>query len=566
MGFAKMSARTTATAALLIAVVAATGCRKTPENLPVHTLIYGGDVTIARNLNTALFDKKTRDGMLGELAPLLSGADIALANAEGVIAEGGRYTHKGEPRPHMYRAAPEAVDLLKSAGMDVVTVGNNHAGDYGPKAYIEMLDRLTDAGIGYTGGGENLADAETPYYQKVGDTIVAVVGGDITITEPVRALPNRAGPLYFGMHMHSSAAESKELIETLKRILKEARKHAHVVLFTPHWGDNWLTEPTPAIRMVAKAIIKLGYDGIIGHSAHLFQGVELIDGKPVIYDAGNLLLDYGGGDDAHRGLLWELSFNRAGITQIAGHPIWMEENRSMPAEGKVREKILSDVQKRSKAMGTALDIEDDMAYALCKPGEIEGPSDTPDPPRRKVEEVRTAPSDLIVDKLPEDATPVDVRWENGVRLIGYQLLIQEHSVPKSGQFVVLYWTADKPVKDGFTVHLEARWTDPKTGKMKKNFAPHLPGDWIFPAERWPAGKIIKDWTLFRLDFRPPVGDVDFYAGMYRNRLIEPKSSDVELTDEKLVHLGTTAYRKGAKNIFDYLKQYETQKGELGVYH
>jgi poly-gamma-glutamate capsule biosynthesis protein CapA/YwtB (metallophosphatase superfamily) len=561
MGFAKAVFWT------LTAAVALGGCKKTPpDNLPVHTLVYGGDVTMGRRSNVALFDDKAQAKMLGELAPLFKGADIALANAEGVIAEGGRFTDKGEPRPHMYRASPAAIDLLKSVGMDVVSVGNNHSGDYGPAAYIEMLDRLTAAGIGYTGGGENLKDAKTPYYQKVGDTVVAIVGGDITITAPVRALENRAGPLYFGMHMHSEASESKELIATLKEILKEARKHAHVVLFTPHWGDNWVTEPTSAVRTTARAIIRLGYDGILGHSAHLFQGAELIDGKPVIYDAGNVLLDYGGGDDAHRGVLWELSFTRAGITQISGHPIWMEANRSMPAEGKIKKHILNELKKRSEALGTEMNIEDDMAVVLCNPRNIEGPSKAPAPPVRTVDKIRKAPSDLIVDKLPEDATPVDVRYDNGVRLVGYQLLVKDHSVPKSGQFVILYWTADKPVKEGFTVHLEARWTHPKTGEVKKNFSSHLPGDWIFPAEKWPVGKIIKDWTLFRLNFRPPSGEVNFYTGMHQKKLIVPESANVELVDKALVHIGRSAYLKGAKNIFEYLKQYETKKGELGVYH
>ncbi len=535
------------------------------KNLPVHTLIYGGDITIARNLNTVLFDKKSRDRMMSGIAPLLRKADVALGNAEGVISEGGRFTDKGEPRPHMYRTGPKMIDALKDAGIDVVTVGNNHAGDYGAAAYTEMLDRLTSAGIGYAGGGENLSDARTPFYKKVGDTVLAVVGGDITITEPLKALPNRAGPLFFGMFMRSSVDESADLIPELTAILKEARKHAQVVVFSPHWGDNWLTEPSAGVRGVAKKIIGLGYDGIIGHSAHLFQGVELIDGKPVIYDAGNMLLDYGGGDDAHRGFLWELEFNRAGITKITGHPIWMNSRSTVLAKGDVRDKILEDLDERSKALGTRVKIENGTATLTCNPGGLEGPDTASDPPTRRVTSIRKAPSDMVLDELPEHATKVDVRYEGGIRLVGYELVVPEHSVPKGGQFAILYWTADEPQKTNYHIDLQARIKNLDSGEETKAVSPHWPGDWILPSTKWPVGKIIKDWTLFRMTL-PKNSEIKYYTGLFNKKLLTPISSDVELFEDNLIPIGTASSHGGLKNMFVYLKEYEERIGELGKYH
>lgn len=386
-----------------------------------------------------------------------------------------------------------------------------------------------------------------------------------TIADPVKALPKRPGPLFMGFFMRSKLPEATALLKGLEQILEEARKHAHVVLFTPHWGDNWLDKPGPTIRALARKILALGYDGILGHSAHVVQGVEIIDGKPVIYDAGNMLLDYGGGRGAGKGMLWKLMFNRAGVTQIIGHPIHMHTNYTVMAAGKVQREILKKVHGYSKQLGTNLDIEGGTLVGECKPGHLKGPSEAKDPPRRPVRKIRRAPSDTILDQLPKTANKVDVRYPEGIRLVGYELLIDEHSVPKSGQFIILYWTTDREIKNSYTVHLESRANTPKAGFPKKNYAAHLPGDWVFPTTQWPKNKIIKDWTLFRLT-QNPVGKVDFYAGLYKNGLLVPEDADVPLIDDKLVHLDTTRYVPGSPNIFVTLRDYEEENNDLGVYH
>ncbi|MCP4677461.1 MAG: CapA family protein [Deltaproteobacteria bacterium] len=562
-----MEYRSTASVLLLLSVIALdlSGCKKkeVPKNLPVHTIVYGGDITLARRLNESLHDKATHASIFAEVKPIFQSADIMLGNAEGVVAEGGQFTDKGEPRPYMYRAHPIVMDILKDAGFDVLTVGNNHSGDYGPEAFSEMLDRLTAAGIGYTGGGHNLADAARPFYRKVDDTVVAIVGGDLTMTHRVRALKNRAGPLFSDFFFFSKLSQSDKLLSQLSKTLKEARKHAHVVLFSPHWGENWKAQPSKVMRALARRIIELGYDGIIGHSSHWYHGVELIDGKPVIYDAGNLLLDYGGGDPAHRAFLWELSFNRAGVTAIKGYPLWLEFNQTTLAKGKIQKELLKGVQKRSKDLGTTLTIDDGVVTARCKPGEISGPGKAAPPPARAVPgRIRMAPSDTVIDVLPKRAIPVNIAYEEGIRLIGYELLSPELAVPKAGQFVILYWTTDQEVKKSYTVHLEAHGRHFKTGKKRKEFAIHLPGDWLLPTNKWPVGKVIRDWTLFRLTFKPE-GKVTFYMGLRDKGLLTPKSEELQFENNKLFQLGQAVYRKGAPQMFKVVETYRKKHGKYG---
>ncbi len=112
--------------------------------------------------------------------------------------------------------------------------------------------------------------------------------------------------------------------------------------------------------------------------------------------------------------------------------------------------------------------------------------------------------------------------------------------------------------NSYTIHLEARNVVDEAAAPKKGYAHHLPGDWLLPTNLWPVGKIIRDWTLFRLTFTPE-GKVDFLAGLLKGELlIAPTSSDRTLVEGKLVPLGGAVYRKGAPGMFKVLSEYRNR--------
>ncbi|MDP6935147.1 MAG: CapA family protein, partial [Myxococcota bacterium] len=213
---------------------------KALDRLPQHNLTFGGDLILGRRVNIALLDDGLRGEMLEDLEPLLRNADLTLVNGEGVISGGGAFFDKGESRPYMYRAHPTAVDLLAELGVDIVTVGNNHSMDYGPDALSEMLDRIQLAGMDYTGGGRNLEDARRGALFQVEDTVVAVVGADLTYTRRFGARADRPGTLYFPGF---DASKEDEVVQGLVQALEQAQQHAHLVFLTPHWGDNFEDQP-----------------------------------------------------------------------------------------------------------------------------------------------------------------------------------------------------------------------------------------------------------------------------------------------------------------------------------
>ncbi|MEX0817331.1 MAG: CapA family protein, partial [Gaiellales bacterium] len=129
-----------------------------------------GDVNLGDRVGLAISAYGTRYPWLS-VAPVLQRADLAVANLECAISTRGaplggkRYTFRGRP------AALAAAGRF--AGLDVVSLANNHSLDYGREAFIDTIRHATRAGISVTGGGSNLAAARTPAVRETGGLRVA---------------------------------------------------------------------------------------------------------------------------------------------------------------------------------------------------------------------------------------------------------------------------------------------------------------------------------------------------------------------------------------------------------
>jgi len=532
-----------------------------PVNGERYTLIYGGDLITARRLNLSLWheDQKERRALFGDLVPEFREADIAMINLEGMISLGG-YFNRLRWCTWLFRAHPRLLEVLKWMGMDLLILGNNHMGDYGRAAVVETVDHIMEAGLEYAGAGVDIEDASRPAYMKVGDVVVAIVSAELTIGGIYRAEKDKPG-VYF---VHPAfRGKDDELVEHFAEVVREARKKAHLVLFTPHW-DAWKTPPavTREMRSLARRLIdEAGFDAILGHGRHEIQGVEIRRGKPIIYDAGNSLLDFTGGRDPEdsRGLLWKVEFSMNGVHRLEGIPIKMTRNRTTIATGKELRKILDRTTRLSSKYGTKLKVENDRLHLELDPGGMLRPTVGPEAPKRSPRDgpVRLAPTDVLHERLPGGVTPLDVRFESGIRLVGYETPARAIVKRKcSSMVVVLYWTADQPVKDSYLVRLEARRViDGEMEKRPFRREDHLPGDWMLPTNLWPVGKIVQDKTNVRLvRDEEPEGSVAFLVGLNKlssrdragsaGKSVKPVShSGVDLHDGTFVVLGPYPYER-----------------------
>ena len=254
-----------------------------------------------------------RTGNAGAVRSLLQDADLAVANFENPAPDAFKYHTQGT----VFSANPRLIAGLKDAGIDYVSLGNNHIGDAGPTGLLQTLANLDKYGIRHSGAGKNLAAARTPAIMTVDGVKVAILSYD-TIAKYYAAGPDKPG----------SAQLSAPVV---KADVAAARKAgAQLVIVYPHWGTEYSPRPFSAEQKLAHAVIDAGADMIIGNHAHWVGAMEIYKGHPIWYALGNFVFDQTWSEPTSEGLLLDLTFN--GDPADAGTPAAHGDPRWCPAE------------------------------------------------------------------------------------------------------------------------------------------------------------------------------------------------------------------------------------------
>ena len=326
----------------------------TPDRSPreVITLALAGDVMLGRLVNLAILDKGPRYPW-GDVLPLVWQADLSLVNLECVIAESGQpFTPR---RVFYFRAHPEAVKVLTLAGIDYVTLANNHALDFQAPALLETIRHLDEHGIAHAGAGRNEEEASRYALLEAGGIKVGVVAFADHFQE-YAATESRPGTNIIPItvdeqHFH----RVRESIEAVRAA------GADLVVFSIHWGPNMRHVPSPDFRDFAHEVMDAGADIFHGHSAHVFQGIEVHKGKPIFYDTGDLIDDYYV-DERHKNdqqLLFLVYATPHRVERIELIPLLISQMQVNRAAGVVFDEIYERIGGLSKAMGTEISQEGD---------------------------------------------------------------------------------------------------------------------------------------------------------------------------------------------------------------
>ncbi len=486
---------------LLCIVMFLGACRKqsSPHRDPeehfgeLHTLAFAGDTVLARRMNAFVEEHGPRRPLAG-VRDVLSGADLAAVNLECIIASGGDPADKGERNPYYFRGRPETVRVLTEAGIDLVSLGNNHAGDYGPEAMVEGLQVLRNAGVAPVGGGRNLDEAMAPVFRKVGDTVVAFLSMDMT-QRKVGATEDRGGP-HFVDERNPTA-----VVERVRSQVRAARRYAHLVFFMTHWGPNGAEEPGDGHRTLARRLVReAGIDALLGSSAHQLHGMEVIDGVPIIYDAGNLLFDYNDRGWTHKTAIFVLHFNQGGVRWVEAVPVDMDYSTAQVAQGEEREEIIERLDDLSRRLGTKLWIEDDRALlGVWSARPRRSPRETWEPPQQQKVVLPSlksyTPPRVVVKSVPDSARKLNVRFEDGYELLAVEM--PEKSGYRHGVRINTYWRVNEPPTESLWIFMHG---EPE-GEGPRWRGDHQPGDWMYPTTRWTPGQIVRD----SYQIRPPRG-------------------------------------------------------------
>ncbi|MGZ9161183.1 MAG: CapA family protein, partial [Candidatus Limnocylindrales bacterium] len=244
-----------------------------------------------------------RTGNAGAMRHLISRADIAIANFENPAPNKFRW-HTSKT---VFTADPGIINGLVDAGIDYVSLANNHIGDAGDLGILQTIANLEKRGLKYSGAGKDLAAARKPAMLEANGTTVAVLGYDAI-----------AKSYYAGKDEVGSAQLSRRISEV--DIKKARAAGADIVIVFPHWGTEYEYKPFAAQQQLARDIIDAGADMIIGNHAHYAAAVEVYKGKPIWYALGNFVFDQTWSEPTMEGVTLELTFEGAELVQARMRP------------------------------------------------------------------------------------------------------------------------------------------------------------------------------------------------------------------------------------------------------
>jgi poly-gamma-glutamate synthesis protein (capsule biosynthesis protein) len=354
-------------AAILLAILPcspAAGQKPGSADDDVVTLAFAGDVMMATTLGEVI----ARNGVHWPweyVRPLFARADYAAVNLETAVARSS--TGTPEDKQFTFRSDPRTLEGLASAGVDLVTLANNHSLDYGRAALLETLDHLDSYGIERVGAGANAAEAYAPVIVRFGELTVGFIG------------VSRVYPFHHWQATGTSAGLASGYDYALPLVLEavDAVQPTVDALFVlVHWGAELAEAPRPIDRAFTDSLLAHGVRGIIGHHPHVLQGFTLDqrENHIVAWSLGNFVFR-SFRDETRMSLMLFVDLDPNG--QLVGarvEPMYITEGRPLPA-GTQAPAVLRRIGRLSAPFATV--VADD--GRLVDPDYVPPPAPQPPP-------------------------------------------------------------------------------------------------------------------------------------------------------------------------------------------
>jgi poly-gamma-glutamate synthesis protein (capsule biosynthesis protein) len=266
-----------------------------PSAVKTTTLAFVGDIMMG---GSAAYKLKTEgpDSFFTRTTDLLKLADVVTGNLEGPLGLTGKKTPN---KKYTFLVDPSAATGLAHAGFSLLTLANNHTMDFGVEALQSTIEALENNGLKHAGAGFNEAQARQPAWLDVKGRKVAVLAYSLTYPTSYWANAKRAGCASAdGYHM-------KEDIQAARAA------GAGLVFVCCHWGKEKHTKLEWYQTTLAHLAIEAGADGVICHHPHIWQALEVYQGKPIAYSIGNFAFGSFSTSTTQSGILY-LTFDEKG--------------------------------------------------------------------------------------------------------------------------------------------------------------------------------------------------------------------------------------------------------------
>lgn len=229
-------------------------------------LLFFGDMMLDRHVGEKLTNKKIGyllDDLAGEEKEFFVGYDIIGANLEGAVTNEG--DHYPPHNLYDFAFAPERIAELKDYGFNYFALANNHFSDQGERGIIETRKNLSEQGFYFSGAADARIDENTRQDLEIAGRKIAMISLSM-------------------VYNNFDLSQAKDLVE-------KAAVETDFTIINLHWGNEYQHLFNRYQQNVGRALISAGADIIIGHHPHVVQGIEIYQGKPILYSLGNFIFD-----------------------------------------------------------------------------------------------------------------------------------------------------------------------------------------------------------------------------------------------------------------------------------
>jgi poly-gamma-glutamate capsule biosynthesis protein CapA/YwtB (metallophosphatase superfamily) len=348
-----------------------------PTTFPI-VINFVGDIMLARRIEN-IINLYGYEKIFDPTFPVLGGtADITVANLESPL------TNQGIPHPTklvVFRGSPENVVALTYAGIDAITIANNHIIDYGLQGLQQTQSVLSEEEITFFGAGADSYEALLPaFYLKSGVNFAFLGSSDRTGQYNNYQPYLNAG---FNKPGFANLTESNiiQQINSVKNV-------ADLIIFEMHSGSEYSVSPSdwfgkiifnedsdadedysPDYRAPSESDIEIrhfaidqGADAVICHHPHIIQGFEVYKGKLIAHSLGNFVfdLDY---PETYPSVILNSKIDETGFYEYSIIPVYIDDYIPVRAKGELGLYLLDDLAKRSKDLNTYLKIDRDKVFA-----------------------------------------------------------------------------------------------------------------------------------------------------------------------------------------------------------
>jgi poly-gamma-glutamate synthesis protein (capsule biosynthesis protein) len=276
------------------------------------TLMFVGDIMLSRAVGDKMKKLNDWNWPFEKIAEYLVSADLLFGNLEGPISARGRNVGS----EYSFRADPDAVEGLKYAGFDVLSVANNHIGDWTKDAMEDTFAILKKNGIEHAGAGANSHEAHSAKIKEVNGIKFGFLAYTALGAKYTEAQASSSGVAWL---------DKEKMIEDIT----EAKKSSDVLIVSLHFGEEYKQKSNLLQQDIAHAAIDAGASLVIGHHPHVVEEAEQYRGGFIAYSLGNFIFDQSFSKETMQGLLLKVSFEGMDIKNI--EPVSINISREFQA-------------------------------------------------------------------------------------------------------------------------------------------------------------------------------------------------------------------------------------------